>query len=309
MPDRPLVLHSKYYIAYRKLRYLAHRGTLFSLPQFDRNLHPDFPKGTFSIISANSFFLFLMAYLIIYTLHLFITACTALLFDIPVIIFYKDVDFLIRGIDWTTDMVTGVFSAGPISMAVISLLLLILYIAVATETGILRLLVLWMIFHALTRFFGELLVGAVMGKGFGYVFLYMFVLDTSKVVLSILVFVAMFTIGLLIFQLFLYSSNIYFNDLRKSYRLQFILSQFFVPFILGNIVILLIKIPSFSYFDATLNITGLLILIPLLVRSVGFQDMYFDEEPRVIKLRMSMIVVTIISLILFRVIFGIGVRL
>ncbi|MEI7661366.1 MAG: hypothetical protein WCK34_04180, partial [Bacteroidota bacterium] len=291
---------NKFYIAYRKIRFLASRGTLFSLPRQNQHDKTEFPKGTFRIISLNSVFLFLLGYMIVYLLHLFITAFVAMLFDIPVVVYYHDVDFIIRGNDWTTDMVTGVFSAGPISMLVLAILLLILYVTVSTETGILRLLVLWMIFHALTRFFGELLVGAVMGKGFGYVILYMFVMDTGKVILSILVFVMMFTIGLLLFQLFLFSANIYFNDLRKSYRFRFLTSQFLVPFLIGNIAILLIKIPSFSYFDATLNATGLLILIPLFVRSVSFQDMYFDEDQRTINIRVGMIALTIILLTLFR---------
>jgi hypothetical protein len=309
MPKSFLSTENRFYIAYRKIRFLASRGTLFALPKQDGHVTTDFPKGTFRIISLNSFFLFLLAYLIVYSLNLFITALTSVLFDIKVVIYYHDVDFLIRGIDWTTDMVTGVFSAGPITMLVLSLFLLLLYATVASETGILRLLVLWMIFHSLTRFFGEILVGALMSKGFGFVILYLFVMDTGKVILSILVFVAMFTIGLLLFQLFLFSANIYFNDLRKSYRLKFILNQFFIPFLLGNIVIFLFKLPSFSYFDATLNACGILILIPLLVRSVSFQDMYFDEEPRTIKIRMLMIVVTISLMILFRIVFGIGVRL
>jgi hypothetical protein len=300
---------NRFYIAYRKIRFLAKRGTLFTLPPQDGHVTTEFPKGTFGIIFLNSFFLFILAYLIIYSLTLFITAFTAKLFDIPVVIYFSDVDFLIRGIDWTTDMVSGVFSVGPIAMLVLSLFLLVLYSSVITETGILRLLLLWMIFLALTRFFGELLVGAVMGKGFGFVILYMFVMDTGKVILSIFVFVAMFTIGLLLFQLFLFSANTYFNDLRKSYRLRFIIYQFFFPFILGNLVILLLKIPEFSYFDATLNVTGILILIPLFIRSVSFQDMYFDEEPRTIRIRVLMITVTIILLILFRIVFGIGVRL
>ena len=309
MRKRFLSPENSLYIAYRKIRFLARRGTLFSLPQQDGSVKTEFPKGTFQIISLNSFFLFLLAYLFVYSFNLFITAYTAELFDIPVVVYFNDVDFLIRGIDWTTDMVSGVFSAGPISMLVLAIFLLILYVTVVTETGILRLLVLWMIFHALTRFFGELLVGAIMGKGFGFVILYMFVMDTGKVILSIFVFVAMFTLGLLLFQLFLFSANIYFNDLRKSYRLRFIINQFFIPFFLGNVVILLLKIPEFSYFDATLNATGILLLIPLLIRSVSFQDMYFDEDPRVIKIRVIMITSTIVLLVLFRIVFGIGVRL
>ena len=300
---------NRLYIAYRKIRFLASKGTLFSLPRQDENSKELFPKGTFRVISINSFFLFLLAYFLVYVINLFITAFTAVLFDIRVIVYFKDVDFLIRGIDWTTDMVTGVFSAGPLSMFVLAVFLFILYATVAAETGILRLLVLWMIFHAMTRFFGEILVGALMGKGFGFVILYMFVMDTGKVVLSILVFVAMFAIGLLSFQLFLFSANIYFNDLRRSYRFRFIMNQFFYPFFLGNLAILLLKIPSFSYFDATLNLTGILILIPLLVRSVSFRDMYFDEEPRTIKIAGMLIMVSTLLIIFLRVVLGHGIRM
>ena len=309
MGIRLLSKESRLYVGYRKIRFLAHKGNLFSLPRQDGYIKTEFPKGTFEIISLNSFFLFLLAYLIVYTVHLFITAYTAILFDIPVVVYYKDVDFLIRGIDWTTDMVTGVFSAGPIAMFVLAVLLLILYITVVSETGILRLLVLWMIFHSLTRFFGEILIGSLMSKGFGFVILYLFVMDTGKVVMSIFVFVAVFTIGLLLFQLFLFSANIYFNDLRKSYRLKFLIYQFFFPFVIGNLFIALYKIPSFSYFDITMNATGILILIPLFIRSVSFQDMYFDEEQRTIKARMVIISLTILMLVLFRIVFGIGVRL
>ena len=300
---------NRFYAAYRKIRFLANRGTLFSLPPQDGHVKTIFPKGTFRIISANSLALFLLAYLLVYGLNLFITAFTAILFDIPVVIYYHDVDFLIRGIDWTQDMVSSVFSAGPLTMLILCVLLLILYITVSTETGILRLLILWMIFHALTRFFGEILVGALMGKGFGYVILYMFVKDTGKVILSIMVFVAMFTIGIFMFQLFLFSANIYFNDLRKSYRLRFILHQFIFPFLAGNLIILLLKIPTFSYFDVTLNASGILILIPLLVRTVHFQDMYFDEDKRTTGLKVLLISITLLLMALFRIAFGIGVRL
>ena len=257
----------------------------------------------------NSFFMFMLAYLVVYLLNLFITAFTATLFDIPTVVYYDRVDFLIRGIDWTTDMVTGVFSVGVVAMFVLALLLLILYATVATETGILRLLVLWMIYHALTRFFGSIMVGALMGKEFGHVLLYMYVTDTPKVILSILVFVIMFTAGLLLFQLFLFSANTYFNDLRRSYRFRFLFNQFFIPFLLGNFFILLLKAPKFSYFDSSLNISGILIMIPLFVRSVSFHDMYFDEEPRTIRIRAQWIAVTIVFLVLFRIVFGIGVRL
>jgi hypothetical protein len=208
MQNRNLSLGKRFYIAYRKIRFLAKRGSLFTNSKSREINRTEIARGTFRTISITSLLLFMIAYVFIYVLNLFITGFTAVLFDIPVIVYYYDVDYLIRGIDWTPDSVSGVFSSGPLAMLVLSLFFLILYRKVETETGILRLLLLWMIFHALTRFFGEILVGAVLGKGFGFVILYMFVMDTGKVVLTLLGFVAMFTTGLIMTRLSLYSANI-----------------------------------------------------------------------------------------------------
>ena len=267
------------------------------------------PKGTFQVISTTSLLLFLIAYLLIYTLSLFITGYTAVLFNIPVMVYYYDVDYLIRGIDWTPDSVSGVFSSAPLAMFVLSVFLIILYKTVESETGILRLLLLWMIFHALTRFFGEILVGAIAGRGFGFVILYLFVMDTGKVILTILGFVLMFTAGYFLARPAIYSANIYFNSLTRVNRLKFILSQFIFPFLIGNILILLIKIPEFSYFDVALNASMFLFLVPILALSIGCEDFYFDEDPKTIKLNILLPVTAGIFLFLFRIILGMGVRL
>jgi hypothetical protein len=310
MQSQKSSLSNTLYVAYRKIRFLAKNGSLFSLSKPGTYRNVEVPKGTFRIIALNSSMLFLAGYLIVYLLNLFVIGFTAVLFNIPVIVHYYDVDFLIRGVDWTPDSVSGVFSSGPIAMLVLSLFLIILYKNVETETGIMRLLLLWMIFHALTRFFGEILVGAIMSKGFGFVILYMFVMDTGKVILTISGFVAMFATGLLITRMSLYTANIYFNDLLKAFRFKFIVSQFILPFLVGNLVIFLIKLPKSSYFDTSLNISMVLFLIPLMMRSIGLEDFYFDEEPRSkIKLNVILPVTVIIALILFRVIFGFGVRL
>lgn len=299
----------RFYMAYRKIRFLAKRGSLFSWSKSKVSRQTAIPASTFRRITLNSSLLFLIAYLIIYTLNLLITGFTALLFDIPVIIYYYDVDYLIRGIDWTHDSVSGVFSSGPLAMFVLSAFLLILYKSVEAESGILRLLVLWMLFHALTRFAGEILVGAVAGKGFGFVILYMFIMDTGKVILTILMLVAMFTAGLFMSRLSLYSANIYFNDLLRIYRNRFIVSQFIIPFLIGNIMIMLIKLPHFNLFDAAVNGSMILFLIAIAVRSMSFEDFYFDDEPRKIDRMTILPLVTILLLLSFRIILGFGIRL
>jgi hypothetical protein len=300
---------NRFYSAYRKIRFLAKTGSLFSLSKSSSAGKSTIPKGTYRTIAFNSLLLFLIGYIIVYVLNLFITGYAAIAFNIPVIVYYYDIDFLIRGIDWTPDSVSGVFSSGPLAMLVLSLFLIILYKSVETETGNMRLLLLWIIFHALTRFFGEILVGASLNKGFGFVILYMFVMDTGKVILTILGSVAMFAVGLFMARLSLYSANIYFNNLRKANRNKFIFSQFLLPFILGIAVIFIIKIPEINYFETALSASMVLFLIPIFMRGISIEDLYFDEDPRTIKIKPVLPIAAGLLLILFRVILGIGVRL
>ena len=297
------------YRGYRKIRFIARKGTLFTLPAQKESGKIDFPARTFQIISLNSLFLFLLSYLVIYILTLFITAIAALASNIPVTLYYHGVDYIIRGKDWLVDSINIVFSSGPLIMLILSVIFIIIYVRVAAETGLLRLFMLWMLFQGLTRCFGEILVGAIMNKGFGYVILYLFIMDTGKLILTISAFLIMFTTGFFLTRVSLFSANIYFNDLRKSYKMRFILSQFIMPFFLGNIMIFLIKLPEINIFDVAVNASMILYLIPIIIRSVSIEDLYFDEDPRKIRFRAFLLIATVMLYLLFRIIFGIGIRL
>jgi hypothetical protein len=309
MHNRKLRAGNRFYVIYRKIRFLSKRGSLFTSSKKDNSGRIRIPGRDFNVISFNSLLLFLTAYFIIYCLNLFVTGYSAIIFNIPVVVYYHDVDYLIRGIDWTPDSVSGVFSSGPIAMFVLTLFMLILYKTVETEKGILKLLLIWMIFHAFTRVFGEILIGAILNKGFGFVILYLFLMDTGKVILTIFGFVAMFSIGLILTRPALYTANIYFNDLHSSYRSKFIFRQFILPFIIGNILIFLIKLPQYNYFDIGVNASMVLILIPVMVRGLGMADFYFDEDPRMVRRNYTLLLATMLFVILFRVVLGIGVRL
>jgi len=297
------------YSAYRKIRFIARKGTLFTLPEQKEYGKIDFPARTFQIIFLNSLFLFLLAYLFIYLLNLFITGFASQANNIPAILYYHGVDYIIRGKDWTPDSINIVFSSSPLIMLFLSIVYVIIYVSVSAETGMLRLFLLWMLFFALTRCFGEILVGAIMNKGFGYVILYLFIMDTGKLILTFSTFLIMFTTGFFMTRHALFSANIYFNDLRRSYRMRFIISQFVLPFILGNILIFIVKLPEINIFDIAVNASMILFLIPIVFRSVTVEELYFDEDQRKIRFSFILLVATILFYTLFRIFFGIGIRL
>lgn len=309
-PEIPLSL--KIYRIYRKIRFLWNTGALTTLP-----VKPDsvsfrftgYPKRTFTAIGINSLAIFLLSYLLVFFITHLITALSASAFKIRTIIYYFDVEYLMRGYDWTEDAVIGVFSSGPLFSIFFSLVLLILYINVATENGLLRLFVLWTFCHFFLRFFGDMLVGVLLDEGFGYVIMYLFVMDTGKMIICLFAFMCLFTAGYIMTRYFLYSANCYFNSLNRKNRMPFILSQFIIPMILGNIIIILLKIPKITLFEILLNASMLLMLIPVLLKSIRLHDLFFDEEPRIIKLNPIYIASAFFLLIIFRIALGIGINL
>lgn len=297
------------YAAYRKLRYLNSRGTLLFAKTKKYNKPADYQDATFRVMTLNSLVFYMLGYLIMYIIYLFSTGISANAFQINVNISYYGIEYFMRGNDWSSDAVKGVFSAGPVIILMLSVILMILYIKVSMETGILRLLVIWMFLHGLTRFFGEIMVGAIMTKGFGYVILYLFIMDTGKLIITTFAFVAMFAVGLFLGRILLYSASTYFNELTHVNRLRFIWHQYIIPFFLGNLLIFLIKLPESDPFDIAVNASMILLLIPVVMRSFSINDLYFDDEPIRIKFYARYSIIAIILLALFRIIFGYGINI
>lgn len=294
---------------YRKLRYLSYRGTLLSSGRKKVGKRINHPDALFRIITLNSLVFFLLGYLVVYLIYLFTTGISANAFNITVNISHFGVEYFMRGNEWSSDAVKGVFSAGPIILLILTITLLILYSKVMMENGILRLLLIWMILHGLTRFFGEIMMGSIMTKGFGYVILYLFIMDTGKLIITVLAFVAMFTLGILLAKMLYYSANTYFTELKSNTRFRFFWHQFMLPFLLGNLVIFLIKLPDASPFDIAVNLSMVLILLPVGIHGRSLNDLYFDDEPRTVKFMTRYAAVTLLLLIMFRVILGFGIQL
>jgi len=311
--NRPsLSTKERFYRSYRRIRFLLKRRTLFIISKqpFNRSEKLDkIPKFTYSIITVNSTSVFLLSYLLVFFLTQLVTAISASVFNIKTIIVYYGVDYLIRSDDWTSDAVSAVFSSGPLTSIFFAVLLFILYYKVVSETGLLRLFILWCFCPLVINFFGNILVGSMLNEGFGYVIMYQFVMDTGKMIITLFTFLCIFLIGLFMTRLFLYSGNIYFNVLNGQNRLKFVLSQFLLPIIIGNSIIILLKLPEIKLFDVLLNGCILLLILPVIFRSVNIQDLFFDEEPRKIKLASYYILVTLLMMIAFRIGLASGIRI
>ena len=260
------------------------------------------------IICINSTALFLVAYLLISSLVGLASIISASAFDISAELFYNQIYFHIRSQDWTSDAVKGVYGTGPLLALLIGLVLWVLYTKVEEETGLLKLLVLWMVFHCMVYFFGDMMMGALFNRGFGYVIMYLYFMDTGKMIITLFALVSLFTLGLFMVRQTLYTANTYMNCLYAKRTRKFVLFQFLLPFLAGNIIIALVKLPGITLFEMFLNGSMVILLIPVYIRAGMMQDLFFEEEPKSINIYRISIAVVIIFLILYRIILGFGVR-
>lgn len=259
-------------------------------------------------ISINSTVIFLIAYLLVFSITSIVTALSATAFDITTEIRYNEILFFIRSYDWTSDAVKAIFSTGPILALISGILLWILYIKVVEETGLIKLLVVWMLIECIQFFFGDMMMGALFSKGFGYVIMYLYFMDTGKMIITLFALASMFTLGLLMTRQLLFTANTYLNILPCDQARRFALFQYLIPFITGNIIIALIKLPGISVYEIFLNASTIALLIPVYIRAGMMQDLFFDEEEKEIKLSWKIGAIVLILLLLFRIAFGIGIR-
>lgn len=301
-------------VVYRRLRYLYNTGGLFkfnfrsTLVLINRNFS-FLGNRKYLVILLNSTFLFLLAYLFVFLLRELAIVIAAGSFDIKVVMMYYDVEFLIRSRDWTSEAVKVVFSTGPMISFLLTLIALAIFSLVSYETWFIRLFFIWVLLHAVTQSFGELVLGALFNQGFGWVLAYLYFDDTEKMVIVVAILLAMVAAGMILSRYLLLTGNIYFNTLSKSNRISFFRAQFLFPFLIGTGILILLKQPLKNSFELFVECLMLLVLLPANLWASFSLDLFFDEEPRKARIRWVWIAAALLAIVIFRIFFWTGVRL
>jgi len=268
------------------------------LPKKKRKKGPSIWKQIFEgnqlKISVNSLMLYLMSYFFIDFLSNFGMAITSLLFEYKTIVYYYNIEFLVDYDDWFADAVKTIFATGPIIGLIIAFLSLIIYSKVYLETGVLKTLLLWSMFHGANAIIGGTLIGNLMGKGFGYVIMYLYYSDTGKLIMSLLMILLSIIIGTVSTKYWIMSANTYYNYSKPHNRPLFITSQVLIPYLVGTLSIWLITLPEGLRYDTFVNISMVFMVLPPLLLNKYYQEYYFDEEPRKIKYGINIILFSII---------------
>lgn len=281
-----------------------------NLPQVIRYLRKN--KGQireFVVISIHSTLLFVAAYLLIFSISLFISSISGIFFDYHSIVYYYEVFWIVKPEEWFGDSVKMIFASGPILCGIIALFFAIIFSYIRTDRGLGKLFILWFFIHGFNAFFGSLLVGSLFGRGFGYAIIWSYISDTEKVIYSIVSITALFLLGVFVARSFLISANSYYTHLEKHQQQRFIWAQAIIPFLAGNILIALIMLPEVTLYDMTVSLALVLTIIPVAIGYRFAPVLYFEEEIIPIRFKYLTILIPLVFIILYRIILGLGIMI
>jgi hypothetical protein len=259
-------------------------------------------------IAVNSSSLFILSYLFVYIFALLITSLTGTLFEYSSTIYYYDIYFTIRGDQWYHDAVKVIYSSAPFACLFIGTLLLIIFSYIREDKGIYKMFFFWGFLHSYTMFFGGVLVGTIFGTGLGHAINWSYILDTGKMVYSIISIAVFILIGVLSSKSFLISANTYYNNLTMgAIRGRFVWAQMVLPFLAGNIMMFVFRMPRLKMYYIFVAVTMILVIIPAWVSTRFYPNMYFHEDPVKIRVRWKLAALALGVYAILRILLGIGI--
>lgn len=291
------------------IRFISGKG----LPKRRKKVGPAILKQIFKkeqlIISTHSLLLFIISYLFIEFISNLSMGVTSLLFDYKTVIYYYKIEFLVDYDAWFADSIKTIFAAGPVVALIIAILSLIIYSLVYLETGVLKTLLLWAILHGSNKIIGGTFVGNLLGKGFGYVIMYLYYSDTGKLIMTLLTIMVSVIIGTISTKYWIMSANSYYKFSKPSDRKLFMTSQVLIPYLLGVPLIWLINQPEVMRYDTLVSFSMIFMILPPVLISHFYQEFYFEDKEKKIKWSYRIILFSLVFIAAYRILLGIGLRM
>jgi hypothetical protein len=252
-------------------------------------------RKNFWIITVNSTVSFILAYLLIFYINQFMYIFTATMFHIPVSFDWDQVYYHIEPYQWTHDMVSTIFAFGPIMIFILGIVFLGAFYAIKEEKSNLKMFFVWFSLIAFNSFFGNLLIGNLFTKGMGFVFQWMYLSDTARLVIALIGFFGLLLTAVVMKRPILYTSNNYFNTLNEKNFPFFFTGQVILPFIFGSLLSIAYFYPRILIQERYSWATLAVVLFLVYKNTDQNESVYFDEdeEPH-IRLSLPLIIITLV---------------
>ncbi len=259
------------------------------------------------IIALNSLAVFILSFILVFFISQLASAVAATFFDFSTIMHYDANYYMVERDEWYADPVKLIYSAGPVTALFLGLVSLIIFSKIRNDSIYFKLFFFWNYVHGFGFFFGGLLIGSLFSMGFGHAIIWSYIMDTGKLIYSMVALVIMVGTGLLSTRSVLITANSYYKKLDKSNRRRFVNGQILLPFLIGNVILFFFWFPKTSEYFQMIELSIFLILLPVIAVYRAYRELYFEDEAKVIRIMPKTIGIAMGLLILLRILMGIGI--
>jgi len=232
----------------------------------------------FTVYIFNSTVLFLIAYIIAYLSYQLTVIFVASTFSIDSVLFYYEVFFPIGNQSslWNHFNIIMITLSGPSVSLILGLVYYKFFMVKESVGPLAKLFFVWLAFHSFNMFFGAYVAGVITGQGFGYVANWLYLGYIVKFILAMVSLFILMLIGYHATKSLLETSNS-LQRVSGENRNYFILTQTLVPWLIGGLILILIKIPNKDPQHENIIIYDLIILSTL---AFAIVPAFFNRKAR-----------------------------
>jgi hypothetical protein len=258
---------------------------------------------------VNSIMMFMLAYIVAWLTYQMAVIITASFFRIDSVLYFFEVMFPVGNASslWSSFNIIIITISGPITSVAAGTLYYYFIVLRKKVKGNRLMFFNWLIFHSFSMFFAAFVAGVITRQGFGYVINYMFLPVFFRILFSLIFLFILSWIGFRNTRHILETSNSITRVKTKNRRF-FLISQTLLPWFVGSLLLIAIKIPGFApqhehilIYDLIIIASVLFMIIPPLFNKKAQPDSTkFKESRKQSKINKSNVLLTIIVLVLFR---------
>lgn len=266
-----------------------------------------------TVITINSTAYFMLAYIsFIVLINLISIIMANIVYDTSGTLYHYGFELVDKNFSWSLDSVILIFFIGVFVALLFAIYFQFLYKSIRKVTSGWKLFLLWFYLIAYTVFFGDILFGTFLNYMPGAFFNFMFLSMPARIIIGIIGVVALFVVGVASAKNILISLNIYLKKVNATASNLLIMSQILFPFIIGNVIIFLLKIPNhskFGYIDTFVLLSMLIIIIAAFGKIHQMDSVIFKRHFDKFQLKPKPIIAAVIAILIFRLGLGAGITL
>lgn len=262
-------------------------------------------KDIYYPIIINSAICYTLAYIFIYFFYQLATFIASIGSGINVAIGYNGIKFITGDYSplWNKDSLFAVFLSGSIITLFFGIVALLLYIVIMYSKLTLKIFLLWVFLHAFNRIISTFVLGNIFFLyGPNLILDWIYLGNEFKILLSAFLLLLLLIIGMFSSNAFLHSTDSV-HLIKKKNRLSFLLSQVLIPYLIGNIAIVVFFLPKLPFIELAINLCMIIVISPIFFHYKNFSVLEIDEPVMKFNINRRFLFILIISVVVLRLLF------